>query len=346
MEKNDISEEEVVTPVLRDIELLFNKSFSLAQRVFFRSIEFIRLLLNFAVKNVIILVVAAILGGAVTYFSGNYFGKSYESSLMLKSNVNTWEQLVDDVHYFNSLIAEGQVSNLAKTLNISDKDAGYLSSMEIEPSATYAQKIGMIEVLNQNSDSLTLKSVNQKKLMKMDDMAFTENYNISVQSSNGYVFPKIEKALLEYFENSATVQAKLERKRAKVQSELAAHKKKLVDMDTLQQVLNDAILESAKSGNNQQITSISMEREASGKGITPIEVSDKYLSYQQKITQMEERLVKMDRGYEVVSHLSKFGREKGKSKLSKVIYYSLYSMLGAYLLLLLFYFIKKKPLDA
>jgi hypothetical protein len=346
MEKNDISEEEVVTPVLRDIELLFTKSFSLAQRVFFRSINFVRLLLNFALKNVIILAVAAILGGAVTYFSGNYFGKSYESSLMLKSNVNTWEQLVDDVHYFNSLIAEGQISTLSKTLKISEADAGYLSSMEIKPSATYAQKIGMIEVLNQNSDSLTLKSVNQKKLMKMDDMAFTENYNISVQSSNGYVFPKIEKALLEYLESSATVQAKLERKRVKVQSELAAYKKKLVDMDTLQQVLNKAIVENAKSGKNQQVTSISMESETYGKGITPIEVSDKYLSYQKKIVQMEERLTKMDRGYEVVSHLSKFGREKGKSKLSKVIYYSLYSLLGAYLLLLLFYFMKKKPLDA
>jgi len=208
MEKNDISEEEVVTPVLRDIELLFKKMFQVGKKVFFAVVDIVRLLLNFAWKKAIILGSAAVLGGVITYFLGNYFGKSYESSLMLKSNVNTWEQLVDDVHYFNSLIAEGQVKTLAETLNIYEIEADYLSSMEIEPSATYSQKIGMIEVMNQNSDSLTLQTVDQKKLMKMEDMAFTENYNISIKSSNGYVFPKIEKALIAYFESSATVQAK------------------------------------------------------------------------------------------------------------------------------------------
>ena len=65
-----------------------------------------------------------------------------------------------------------------------------------------------------------------------------------------------------------------------------------------------------------------------------------------KIVDMEERLTKLDNGYEVVSHLSRYGRESGQGKFSKVVYYSLYSLLGAYLLLLLFYFIKKKPLDA
>ncbi|MFK7784254.1 MAG: hypothetical protein AB8B56_04010 [Crocinitomicaceae bacterium] len=346
MEKNDISEEEVVTPVLRDIELLFKKMYQVGKKVFFAVVDIVRLLLNFALKKVVILAIAAALGGAITYFSGNYFGKSYESSLMLKSNVNTWEQLVDDVHYFNALIAEGQVSTLAKTLKISEKEAGYLSSIEIEPSATYAQKIGMIEVLNQNSDSLTLQTVNQKKLMKIEDMAFTENYNISIKSSNGYVFPKIEKALVEYFEGSATVQAKLQRKRARVQSELASHRKKLIDMDTLQHVLNEAILENAKSGNDKKITSISMDSETISRSISPIEVSDKYLGYKRKIVDMEERLTTFDSAYEIVSHLSQYGRETGRSKFSKVIYYSLYSILGAYLLLLLFYFMKKKPLDA
>lgn len=346
MEKNDISEEEVVTPVLRDIELIFKKTYQVGKKVFFAAVDIVRLLLNFALKKVVILAIAAAAGGAITYFSGNYFGKSYESSLMLKSNVNTWEQLVDDVHYFNSLIAEGQVSTLAKTLNISETEAGYLSSMEIEPSATYAQKIGMIEMLNQNSDSLTLQTVNQKKLMKIEDMAFTENYNISIKSSNGYVFPKIENSLINFFENSPAVQAKLERKRARVQSELASYRKKMIDLDTLQNVLNEAILETARSGNGKQVTSISMDSETIDRSITPIEVSDKYLGYKRKIVDMEERLTKFDSSYEVVSHLSRYGRETGMNKLSKVIYYVLYSLLGAYLLLLLYYFMKKKPLDA
>jgi len=345
MEKNDISEEEVDTPVLRDIELLFKKSFRVAQRVFFGVIDFVRLLLNFAVKKVIILIVAAALGGVFAYFSEVYTGKTYESSLLLKSNVDTWEQLLSDVHYFNSLIAEGQVSTLAETLKISEAEAGSLSSIEIEPSSTYAQKIGMIEVLNQNSDSLTLKAIDQKELMKIDDMAFTENYCVSVRSSDGFIFSKIEKALIAYFENSAAVQDKLERKRTRIQTELSSYRKKLVDLDTLQQVLNKAILENARSG-GKQVTSISLDSETHSQSISPIEVSDKYLTYTQKIVQMEERLSKMDRSYEVVSHFSKFGRKKGLNKLQKVIYYSLFALLSAYLLLLLFYFLKKKPLDA
>jgi hypothetical protein len=181
--------------------------------------------------------------------------------------------------------------------------------------------------------------------MKMDDMAFTENYLISVQSSSGAIFPEIETALIKYFESSPAVQEKLELKRARVQSELAAYRKKLVDMDTLQRVLNKAIIETAKSG-GKEVTSISLDSKSNAASLSPIEVSDKYLSYTESIVKMEERLSKMDKGYEIVSHFSKFGRNKNTGMLWKVIEYSLYALLAAYLLLLLFYFTKKKRLDA
>ena len=346
MEKNDISEEEVVTPVLRDIELLFKKLYQAGKKVFTVIADFVRLLLNFALKKAIILLIAAVLGGALAYFSSVYSGKTYESSLIVKSNVNSWEQLVDDVHYFNSLITEKQTVALSKTLNITEAEAESLSSIEIEPSSTYAQKIGLIEVMNRNSDSLTLRHVDQQKLMETEDMAFTENYNICVRSSNGFVFSKIEQPLMNYFEASSMLQAKLERKRARLKSELNSYRKKLIDLDTLQQVLNQAILENARTGNDQPITSISLDSKTLNKTLSPVDVSDKYLSYNEKVVKMEEQLSKLDNGYETVSHFSKFGRETGPNKLEKILYYALYAFIGAYLLLLLFYFIKKKPLDA
>ncbi len=346
MDKSSISEDETITPVLRDVELVTKKLYSFGKSVFIGTVEWIRRLLTFTVKNIIILLVAAALGGTAAYFYSNHFKNTFESHLIIKSNINTWEQLSSDVRYVNSLISNEQSETLSKLLNIPKDEVLKLREIKIQPSATYSQKVGLIEKLNTHMDSSTLSKVDYNRIMQFDDMAFTESYVITLKSSDGAIFGDIEVPLLSFFESSPILKEKLKRKRAKLQSQKAMYVKKLSDLDTLQNVLNQAILTSAASGNSKETTSISLSDNPQSSPLSPIDVSEKYISYHQELVDIEESLELYNRCYEIKSHFNPYGTKAGMSTFRKVVYAALYASGVAFLLLLLFHFLKKKPLDA
>ena len=346
MDKSSISEDETVTPVLRDVELVTKKLYSFGKDVFLGTANQIRALLLFTIKKIIILLVAGALGGTSAYIYSKQYKNPFESYLIIKSNINTWEQLASDVRYVNSLIAEEQTETLSKLLTISKEEALKLQEIDIKPSATYSQKVGLIEKLNTHMDSSTLSKVDYDRLMKFDDMAFTESYVVTVRSSDGAIFGSIEKPLLAYFESSPILKEKLERKQSKLQAQKEMYQKKLSDLDTLENVLNQAILASAESGNSKQTTSISLSEDPQSSPLSPIDVSEKYISYHQELVDIEESLKLFDSSYEIKSHFNRYGTETGLSTPKKVIYSALYAKAVAFFLLLLLQFLKKKPLDA
>lgn len=346
MDKSSISEDETVTPVLRDVELVTKKLFSFGKDVFNGTADQLRTLLLFTIRKIVIILVAGVLGAVGGYVHSKYYKNPFESHLIVNSNINTWEQLGSDIRYINALITENQTNTLSELFHISKEEAQTLNSIEIKPSATYSQKVGLIEKLNTHMDSSTLNKVDYQRMMQYDDMAFTESYLISVKAANGFIFRKIEEPLLNYLESSPMLKEKLERKRSKLTAQKEMYQKKLSDLDTLQSVLNKAILKSAESGSSRQVTSVSLNEDPHSSPLSPIDVSEKYISYHQELTDIEESLKLFSRSYEVKSHLNPFGTESGLSTKRKVVYGALFAKGVAFVLLLLFQFLKKKPLDA
>ncbi|MFT5824167.1 MAG: hypothetical protein ACI8ZM_005433, partial [Crocinitomix sp.] len=128
MEKNEISEEVTVTPVIKDLERLFNRFIQFIRSIIERLFNGLQNFIAFAFKNFIILAVVVILGGCLGFFSTEFMPRVYESNMTVKLTVNGKEQLLNDVGYFNALIQKGAVKELSELLSISEQEAASLKS--------------------------------------------------------------------------------------------------------------------------------------------------------------------------------------------------------------------------
>ena len=104
MGKNNILEEVTITPVIRDIERLFNKVLSIIGCGFKLLYKGIIAFILFSLKNIYWLLIAVVVGGLGGYYSTLVVPQTYSSHLILRPSINAKEQLNADVNFFNSLI--------------------------------------------------------------------------------------------------------------------------------------------------------------------------------------------------------------------------------------------------
>ena len=243
MEKNNIPEEVTITPVIRDIERLFNKVFSLIGLVFKLVYRGGELFTSFLLKNIYWLLLATIIGGGAGYSSSFYIPQIYSSHLILRPSINAGSQLKSDVIFFNSLIKKSEVDILSKLLKISTKEAGSLSEIIIKPHTSYFAKIDMINDMHKYLDSATYKYINVKELLDENDFTFSRDFIITISATDQSVFSKIESGLITYLERVSEFQEQRKREQSVLENKKAIFLKEMASLDSLKVVLNKVIIQ-------------------------------------------------------------------------------------------------------
>ena len=220
MDKNNIPEEVTITPVIKDLERLFNRVFGLVVSIFGAIFRGIRSFFVFSFKKFVPLVVITAIGVCIGYFSMHVLPRSYTSNMVIKLNVDALAQLSSDVQYFQSLIRKKQTDELAELLSISVKEAASLTKIKTLPFSTYMEKIQLINSLYTKLDTATYKHVDFDELLIEDNPTLSQKFVVSIYSTDQRLFSKLEKPLTTFLERVPELHALRLRQKRELESQL------------------------------------------------------------------------------------------------------------------------------
>jgi len=330
MDKNNINEEVTITPIIRDIERLFNKIISLVIGLFVQLGKLIKNFIRFCLKNFKILFVLTILGGIIGFLSIYIFPRNYSSNLVLEPNVDAKYQLFNDVDFFASLIERGEHSRLAKILKISEDEAESLSEISIIPFNTTVERLKIIDQLYRGLDSTTKRALSFDEVYFSDVNDLTNKYEVKIIGTDETVFSKLEPSLIDFIERVPEFEQERKEKKENLVKQKWLIEKQLNDLDTLKDVTNQSTLLQAQ---NQSTSSSSMPIYGQSKqesDFNPLEIYDKYLELAGRLNNIESKLTTLNNTYTIHSHFTEFGSKYGFGKGIRALLFGLtFFIIGA-----------------
>ncbi|MEQ8625212.1 MAG: hypothetical protein RJQ00_10225 [Vicingaceae bacterium] len=330
MDKNKINEEVTITPIIRDIERLFNKILNLLIGLFIQLGKLIKNFILFTIRNFKILFILTILGGVIGYLSIYVFPRNYTSTLVLEPNVNAKYQLFNDIDFFDALIERGEQGRLAKIFNISEEEAESLSEISIVPFNTTVERLKIIDQLYRGLDSTTKRELSFDDIYFSDVNDLTNKYAVKIVGTDEIVFSKLEPRLIEFIERVPEFEKERKEKKENLIRQKFLIEKQLTDLDTLKYVTNQSTLLQAKKQNtsNSSVPIYGQSKQESD--FNPLEIYDKYIDLAGRLNSIESRLTSLNNTYTIHSHFTEFGSKYGLGKGKRAILFGfIFFSLGA-----------------
>jgi hypothetical protein len=313
MEKNEISEEVSVTPVIKDLERLFNRFLKFIVSIVERLLDGLQNFIAFAFQNFIILAIVVIVGGLLGYFSTELIPRKYESSMVVKMNVDSKEQLMNDVGYFNSLIKKGANAELSELLGLTEAEAATLVSCEAYPNSNFLEKTETLNELYQTTDTAIYNALDLAGLMDRDQGELSSKYRISFQATDQTVFSKLEMPLMYYLERVPELNQLLKSDQAALKFQRKTLVAEMDNLDTLKKVMNTALIEQAKNGSDNAVsTYVTLGMESNtGRAVNALDIQDRSIFYALQISKIDKSIQEHKTCYFVSSHLNPYGKKIG-----------------------------------
>lgn len=342
MDKNNILEEVTVTPVIRDIERLINKLISSIWYLTRGMASGLVLLLKFNIKHLKLILPIVIVAMIIGFASVNFIPRTYSSNLLLRLNVESEGQLYSDVGYFNSLVQEEKLEELAKLFQISEEDASSLKNFEIKPHSSYREKLDIINNIYRELDSATYQHIDFDLLLEGGFSAVSSRFMIEVESTDQKIFSKLESSLLAYLERVPELQKMKQDEVSRLFYEKEILIEEMNRLDTLKKVYNQALLEKAKSDKGASAgTTVMLGQQKEGSSLNPLDIYNKYLYYSKEVSRIDQMMSELDNVYDVHAHFSDFGAKSGAGRSLRAMYAAILGLILSYALISLFAVSKK-----
>ena len=172
-------------------------------RNFFKGIfhRFI-LVLVFLRAHSVKFILAALIGGSIGAFIENSEENKYVSNLIVQPNFKSTQQLYKNIAYYNNLIKQEKLDELASTFDIDTTKASSLKKFDISPIINKNDIINAYDQFILEVDTLTVKSYDFEEF----ENSFTDydylNHNIEVEAIQSDVFSDLENVIIESVENN------------------------------------------------------------------------------------------------------------------------------------------------
>ncbi|WP_027419829.1 hypothetical protein [Crocinitomix catalasitica] len=320
MEESKISEEVTVTPIIRDLERLFNRFIQLIWKFIKLIFSGFGFIINSVLKNFILFIVVIALGGLMGFLSINWFPRMYKSSMVVKINVDSKAQLENDAAYINALISSKDTEVLGNLLQVTPEEAGTIIECSVKSDPTYLEKINALNQLYLSTDTSLLAKLNYKELLASEDSELSVKFKVSFTASDHKIFSKLEAPFLAFISRSEELNKLLAISTKTLHFQRDIYAKELVKLDTLSKVMNLAMVEQAKNGENSGSTTNLVLGETNTKNnITALDIQDRYLYYANKISKLDLRLHENEKCYFVSAHINPYGEKTGFGRLARTM---------------------------
>lgn len=296
------------------------------------------------VKNIkmvsAILIIAALMG----VFLEKYSKTIYTSDMLVRPYFDSKYQLANNIDYFNTLVDEGNISELSRVFEIDSSESASLLGFEIEIGPQTKNDIikeydGFLKTI----DSTLATTITYDDFIENRDILNGSTFRITAESSASDVFGKLENGFNKTFENNYSKKNKTLR-----DSSILIEKKKLLRdlkrIDSIQKIYLEVIkTESEKESvilSNGDMT-VSQEKTTTRE----YELLQEEMKIRNELTALDEKQITESDFYDVLSSFEDVG---GVKKVSIYLRYPVLFPLIAFGLMILtfvvyktFYFIKE-----
>lgn len=195
--ENQTKEEEVELGSLfiligKGIAKLFNFIGKIVKGVF----HFFILILLFVKNNFAKLAIAFAIGAVTGTFIEFKKVVTYGADLQVQPNFKSSRQLYNNVNYYNDLVKQKDTISLAKTFDISVKEAASLKKFEIFPVKNGNDLLTSYDELILSVDTLTAKSYSFENFKTTFTNYDYKIHNIHVVATKNNVFSKLDRVII------------------------------------------------------------------------------------------------------------------------------------------------------
>lgn len=304
--ENKRAEQEIITPVIKDFELVVSKIFNFILSLINGTWTLFQNIISTFFNNIKIVFPLVLVGGCLGFFSTSFSPYEYKSSMVLGVQFEAHDQLYSDINYLNSLVTNKNGKSLSEVLGIPESEVHSITGVSVEPVYSIFDKAQRVDYLKESIDTSTYSLFNQEELISSRTPFLYNNHSINIFSTNPTIFNGIETKLTNYLEDNPFYISKRNAKESRLIKQKEDYLNEILKIDSLIKLSTELRLIEAKNKKASN-TTINMSSENNSSQLDPIQLIRLKEEYYEKASEIEQHLINNQNIYKKVSELAKEG---------------------------------------
>jgi len=257
-------------------------------------------LVFFIKKRAVFLLIAAVAGLALGFILDKTSPPTYKSSIIVKQNYATGENLYGSIDYYNSLLKDGDYEVLGRVLGLEKKVSEEILGIEIEPIITDNDRVVMFDKYISGLDSLAASKVEYDEFLKNIKENKHQLQQISIKSKTRANFKNVFDNIIGDINTNTFFVNEQAKDLAELNQQKVALEESLAQSDSLQRTYK-RVLEQQMESKSTSETSITFEGNNDKNKTREFDLYKNDIELRREIVQIERKLKDKQNIVEIIS---------------------------------------------
>ncbi len=252
------SEEVDLGQLFKLIGNMFDRFFKFIGNLFYKLFLAFVWCVFFVKKHVVLLLIAGILGFAYGFFKEKKSAPGFKSSVLIRQNYSTGENLYNTINYYNGLLSQKDYVTLAQELSIDTSYVNSIINFEVEALISENQRLIEFNKYTKRLDSTLVSTIDYKDYLENVKEYIYEMQQLTVNSKTNENFDKVFNAIVKSLNSNTFFKREQEKDIRQLENRKLAIERALSESDSLQKVYKRVLEKSLETQKGSQ-TSITIE---------------------------------------------------------------------------------------
>jgi hypothetical protein len=273
-------------------------------------------LLLFIKRNLVWLLVSALIGFGYGFYSYKKKGPSYFSDMTISTNPESSRLLYQKIDYFNALIKEGELKELCEVFKIVPSQASKLIHFEIEAieeplqaAKMYKENFLTTRRTSDNIDTLLPNIIKYKDFVASLTKYDYPQHVIRLYSRSSNIFTNIQEGIIKIISNNPSLKKAISENIEISEKEESILNASLNGIDSLRKAYNRRIMNEANAGVTKGEILIGQSTQKSPE----IDLYDKELMLKDELRTIKRKQFEQNSIIRIVSDFNSVGTRVSKS---------------------------------
>ena len=257
-------------------------------------------LVFFIKKRAVFLLIAAVAGFALGFILDKTSPPTYKSSITIKQNYATGENLYGSIDYYNSLLKDGDYEVLGRVLGLEKKVSEEILGIEIEPIITDNDRVVMFDKYISGLDSLAASKVEYEVFVDNIKDYKHQLQQISIKSKTRANFKNVFDNVIGDINTNTFFVNEQAKDLAELNQQKVALEQSLAQSDSLQRTYK-RVLEQQMESKSTSETSITFEGNNDKNKTREFDLYKNDIELRREIVQIERKLKDKQNIVEIIS---------------------------------------------
>ena len=257
-------------------------------------------LVFFIKKRAVVLLIAAVAGLTLGFILDKISPPTYKSSITVKQNYATGENLYGSIAYYNSLLKDGDYEVLGRVLGLEKKVSEEILGIEIEPIITDNDRVVMFDKYISGLDSLAASKVEYEVFVENIKKYKHQLQQISIKSKTRSNFKNVFDNVIGDINTNIFFVNEQAKDLAELNQQKVALEQSLAQSDSLQRTYK-RVLEQQMESKSTSETSITFEGNNDKNKTREFDLYKNDIELRREIVQIERKLKDKQNIVEIIS---------------------------------------------